>query len=80
MYIITELLMNKLNDPIIFVPVLIVAVIALILCAGSFRRKSAARDSIILNEKDKQEMTDAFRDGSAYGSGAPAGPAAPAGK
>ncbi len=72
--------MKKLNEPRVFVPILILAVLALLVSAGRFKKMSTARDSIYLDEKDQKEMTEAFRDGSAYEGGAtvPTPPAAPA--
>ncbi|MBP5273576.1 MAG: hypothetical protein ILO36_01395 [Abditibacteriota bacterium] len=69
--------MQKLNNPKMAIVLAIVAVV-LIVASIKITNKvthKAERDSIYLNEEDKKIMIEAFKDGSAYATGAGTAPA-----
>ncbi len=68
--------MDKLNNPKVFVVLLVIALAALLFSATSFKKQNEAKDSIYIDDREAEKMIQSFQDGSAYESGA-AGPTAP---
>ena len=70
--------MDKLNNPKVFVVLLVVAMAALLFSASWFKKHNEAKDSIYIDKQEADNMVEAFKNGSAYGSGAAGqGPSVP---